>query len=102
LTDWPTEIVQLPNLTGLGLFGNQLTSLPADITRLTKLIALDVSGNQLTSLPAEITQLMKLSYLDVQNNRLPIPPEILRDPHDVKAIFAALAGLETGERLNEA
>jgi internalin A len=63
---------------------------------------LDLSNNQLTSLPPEITRLTNLTYLDLTNNPLPIPPETLNNPYDVKAIFAAIAGLETGERLNEA
>jgi internalin A len=63
---------------------------------------LSLSGNQLTSVPPEITKLTKLTHLDLSENKLPIPPETLANPKDVKAIFAAIAGLVSGERLNEA
>jgi small GTP-binding protein len=56
----------------------------------------------LTILPPEITKLTKLTNLDLSRNQLPIPPETLANSTDVKAIFAALAGLVSGERLNEA
>ncbi|HKR12419.1 MAG TPA: COR domain-containing protein [Pyrinomonadaceae bacterium] len=102
LTSLPMEITRLTNLPILDLSGNQLTSVPVEITRLTNLTILDLSGNQLTSVPAELTRLTNLTYLNLRGNPLPISPETLSNPQDVKAIFAALAGLETGKRLNEA
>lgn len=102
LTNLPLEIARLTKLTSLSLSNNQLTSLPSEIARLIKLTGLFLNDNRLTSVPAEMTLLTNLTYLDLRNNQLPISPETLRDPSDVKAIFAALAGLETGERLNEA
>ena len=53
-------------------------------------------------MPPEIAKLTNLTLLDLSDNPLPIPPETLDNPKDVKAIFAALAGLMSGERLNEA
>ena len=125
LTSLPPEITKLTNLTRLYLYGNQLTSLPSEIARLTNLqrldlhhnqltslrpeIAsltnlewLDLNGNQLTSIPPEIIKLTKLRSLNLSDNQLPIPPETLNNPSDVKAIFAAIAALKGGERLNEA
>jgi internalin A len=125
LTSLPRDISKLINLTYLVLHNNQLTSLPPDISRLTKLTILDLRDNQLTSLPSEITNLTNLTSLDLgrnqlsgvppgftsltnlanldlRGNELPISPETLTNPRNVKAIFAALAGLESGERLNEA
>lgn len=102
LTSLPTEITRLTKLTGLFLSGNHLTSLPAEISRLVNLTNLDLSGNQLTSLPSGLMRLKNLTYLDLRKNPLPIPPETLSNPRDVKAILVALAGLKTGERLNEA
>ena len=102
LTSVPAEITRLTKLYSLDLSRNELTSIPAEIARLTRLLSLDLSGNQLMSVPAELTRMTNLTYLDLQENRLPISPETLSNAKDVKAIFAALAGLETGERLNEA
>lgn len=88
--------------TELDLSSHQLTSLPPEIARLTNLTHLKLSRNQLTSLPSELAKLTNLTYLELMDNPLPIPPETLANPEDVKAIFAAIAGLKGGERLNEA
>ncbi|HEX5731603.1 MAG TPA: COR domain-containing protein [Blastocatellia bacterium] len=102
LTSLPPEITKLTKLTSLSLWGNQLEEFPPEITRMTNLTRLDLSDNQLTSLPPEITRMTNLTRLNLSGNQLPIPPEALADPEDVKAIFAALAGAGSGERLNEA
>ena len=125
LTSVPPELANLTNLTELNLSDNQLTSVSSEITKLTNLMYLDLSYNQLTSVPPELARLKNLKYLDfkknrltsippeftkltnltnfdLRNNPLPIPAETLNRPYDVKAIFAALAGLATGQRLNEA
>jgi internalin A len=125
LTQLPPEITKLTKLTYLSLGGNQLKSLPPDLAKLTHLMSLRLPNNQLTTIPPEITKLINLSSvnlannqltnvpvdiakltnlisLDLSGNQLPMPPETLADPKDVKAIFAAIAGLVTGERLNEA
>src|SRR6185369_3887794 len=98
----PSEITYLTDLTRLNLSHNQLSSVPPEIANLTKLTTLDLSHNQLTNLPLEITKLPNLEYLNLTSNALQIPPETLANPLDIKAIFAALLGLKTGERLNEA
>lgn len=102
LESLPPEIVKLTNLTTLNLWGNQLTSVPPEIAKLTKLTTLQLDSNKLISVPPEITKLTNLTYLNLDDNPLPIPPETLANPDDVKAIFAAIAGLKGGERLNEA
>jgi small GTP-binding protein len=102
LTSLPPEINKLTKLSRLTLENNRLTSVPLEITKLTNLTSLDLRQNKLTSLPPEITRLPNLRRLYLSGNMLPIPPETLIDPNDVKAIFAALAGMESGERLNEA
>ncbi|HET6979017.1 MAG TPA: COR domain-containing protein [Pyrinomonadaceae bacterium] len=102
LTSLPVEIARLTNLTSLFLSRNRLTSVPAEIGRLSKLVNLLLNSNQLTRVPTEIMHLPNLAYFDLQENLFPISPETLNNPQDVKAIFAALAGLETGKRLNEA
>ena len=102
LTSLLPEITSLTKLASLDLSRNQLTSLPPEIISLTNLTSLDLSKNHLTSLPPEIAKLINLTSLDLSRNNLPIPPETLADSNDVKAIFAAIAGLVSGERLNEA
>jgi internalin A len=102
LTGLLPEITSLTKLTSLDLSRNQLTSLPPEIISLTNLTSLDLSKNHLTSLPPEIAKLTNLINLDLSRNQLPIPPETLANSNDVKAIFAALVGLVSGERLNEA
>ncbi|HYP27434.1 MAG TPA: COR domain-containing protein [Blastocatellia bacterium] len=98
----PPEIARLTSLAVIDLSLNQLKTLPPEIVRLTRLTILYLSNNKLTSLPPEIMRLTNLVFLDVVENQLPIPPEALDNPGDVKAIFAALAGVVSGERLNEA
>ena len=121
----PPEITRLTNLTSLNLTSNQLKIVPPEITGLTNLISLNLSDNELRNMPSEITKLMNLSSLDLSDNELSsvpleitkltmtylnlignqlanVPPETLQSPKNVKAIFAALAGLRRGEKLNEA
>jgi small GTP-binding protein len=89
--------------TELDLRDNRLTSLPPEIIKLTNLTYLDLRNNQLTSLPPEIIKLTNLTFLNLSYNQLTsLPPETLAQWDNVKAIFAAIAGLATGERLNEA
>lgn len=102
LVSLPTEITRLTNLTSLDLRNNALTSVPSEMVKLSNLRGLYLRGNQLKSVPLDITKLRSLTYLDLSGNQLPIAPEALARPHEVKAIFAAIVGLESGERLNEA
>ena len=102
LTSLPPELFKLVDLDELDLSGNQLTALPPQISNLKKLTSLRLINNQLTSLPPEITQLTNLTLLALEQNPLPIPAETLDKPTNISAIFAAIEGLETGERLNEA
>ncbi|MBL8168409.1 MAG: leucine-rich repeat domain-containing protein [Acidobacteria bacterium] len=102
LTSLPPEISKLTKLTRLVINGNPLASVPRELTKLTSLAHLHLGRNQLTSVPPEIIKLTNLAWLDLRKNPLPIPTETLKNPTDVKAIFAAIAGLNTGQRLNEA
>lgn len=102
LTCFPPEITNLTNLIFLDLRDNQLTSLPPETTKLTNLVSISLQANQLANVPAEITKLTRLRFLNLKDNPLPIPPETLANPSDIKAIFGALDGLMSGERLNEA
>ena len=77
LTQLPSEIGQLTQLTELYLSSNKLTQLPSEIGQLTQLTYLSLSDNQLTQLPTEIGQLTRLNYLYLCNNQLTqLPSEI--------------------------
>jgi len=77
LTNLPSEIGNLTELTFLNLINNQLTSLPAEIGKLTELAILYILNNQLTSLPTEIGNFDSLNVLWLGNNQLTsIPSEI--------------------------
>ena len=102
LTEVPLLICKMKQLIELTLTSNNLTTVPPEIGELTHLTYLDLRRNQIKSLPQEILKLGNLSRLELSHNQLPIPPETLANPEDVKTIFAALAGLVSGERLNEA
>jgi small GTP-binding protein len=102
MTTVPAEIFNLTNLRILFLNMNKIADLPRDIEKLISLTQLDLETNKLRSLPIEITRLTNLERLYLGRNPLPIPPETLGKSADINAIFAAIAGLKTGARLNEA
>jgi len=94
----PQELLELPNLTSLGLAlnseqleilltkgiskkivwldlsGNRLRILPPEICHFTNLRLLNISSNRLTTLPAEIGQLTNLIWLNLSDNQLSILP----------------------------
>ncbi|HSH05647.1 MAG TPA: leucine-rich repeat domain-containing protein [Anaerolineae bacterium] len=73
----PPEIGNLPNLTQLWLDNNRLFVIPAEIGNLTNLESLILSNNQLTTIPPEIGNLANLLSLNLNNNQLTtLPPEI--------------------------
>jgi len=77
LTQLPSAIGQLHNLTELYLSDNDLTQLPPEIRQLLNLFRLDLDSNQLSQLPPQIGQMINLTILDLMNNRLTqLPPEI--------------------------
>ena len=77
LTQLPTEIGNLTQLTELDLSNNQLTQLPREIGNLTQLTWLNLSDNQLTQLPRVIGNLTQLTRLYLYNNELTqLPSEI--------------------------
>jgi Leucine-rich repeat (LRR) protein len=71
------EFCNLPNLTGIDLSENDLTSLPSAILKCTNLTNLCLNSNKLTTLPSEINNLTYLTTLSLENNKLTsIPVEI--------------------------
>ena len=71
----PHSIVNLQNLSDLGLSNNQLSSLPESFGNLQNLSDLGLSDNQLSSLPESFGNLQHLSKLDVSINQLDSLPQ---------------------------
>jgi Leucine-rich repeat (LRR) protein len=69
LTEVPTEVFQLQNLTGLNLSGNQIVKIPDAISQLQNLTGLNLSGNQIVKIPDAISQLQNLILLSLYNNK---------------------------------
>ncbi|MCH9609519.1 MAG: hypothetical protein SP1CHLAM14_11070 [Chlamydiales bacterium] len=77
LTELPTSLRHLTNLTKLEVSGNELTILPDTIGQLTSLTELDVSSNQLAALPDAIGQLTNLTKLHLDCNQLAPLPNVI-------------------------
>jgi small GTP-binding protein len=119
LEELPAEIGRLSKLQELYLGDNFLAALPAEIGQLTSLVTLsvgpsgtgsssvynsdDYQAGRLTELPPEVSELPNLSILDLRHNPLPIPPEILTQIGDPKAILKAYSDYLAGQKrsLNE-
>ena len=87
ITEIPDAIAQLANLNTLSLDNNQITEIPDSVSQLANLTEIYLSGNRITEIPNAITQLPHLYTLDLRDNLLPIPPEILDEHENPKAIF---------------
>jgi Leucine-rich repeat (LRR) protein len=70
LTDVPPEIENLTNLTELILFRCQITNIPPEIGNLTNLTVLNLFYNKITSLPPEIKNLTNLKELNLGGNNI--------------------------------
>ncbi|MGB5686379.1 MAG: COR domain-containing protein, partial [Candidatus Electrothrix sp.] len=75
-------IMQLSNLTVLGLGYNLLSSLPSSLVQLNKLTELYLWMNRLATLPQKFFQLSNLKLLHLQSNQLAcFPSQIARLPN---------------------
>ena len=83
----PDVISQLSSLQKLSLFENQIRIIPEVIIQLSNLQEISLCDNQICAIPDTLYQLTKLQELNLKNNPLPIPPEILDDYYNPKAIF---------------
>ncbi|XP_055872183.1 protein scribble homolog isoform X6 [Biomphalaria glabrata] len=73
----PDGLLQLRNLTQLGLNDVALQRLPYDIASLTSLVSLELRDNMLKVIPQSISFLIKLKILDLGSNDLEnLPPSI--------------------------
>ena len=69
------RIVELKNLTGLTIAGNDLTIIPDEIQNATNLKFLDISKNKISLLPDNSCNLVKLQELSIQANQISELPE---------------------------
>lgn len=70
LTEFPMEILMLPNLQILDLSGNKLSQIPEDIVKLRNLQILNLYNNRLRSLPLALKDMEGLHTLYAARNRL--------------------------------
>jgi Leucine-rich repeat (LRR) protein len=101
ISEFPTFILKLKNLTELNLQGNLLTTLPSEIAQMQSLRILDCMGNDLHALPVEIGQLKNLELLDASWNLLrSLPEEIagLVELKVLKLMYNRIATLPLGTR----
>ena len=99
--EFPSEFLNLVNLTGLYAGDNKFTFLPPDINRLRDLNRLIIKENNLTDIPPSLAQLEHLKELLLDNN--PLNPA-LQSAYDkgLGAVKAYLRSLEDAEPLYEA
>jgi Leucine-rich repeat (LRR) protein len=70
LTEIPSEIGALENLTILNLGKNKIKELPEEITNLNNLIKLFIEKNELTNLPEPIYMMQNLKTIYAIENKL--------------------------------
>jgi len=71
----PEQIINLPNLTFIGIQNSGLTTLPNSIGQLTHLKLLDIKDSNLNILPESIGQLTNLLSLKLINTKLTTLPQ---------------------------
>ena len=81
ISELPSEIGKLTNLTSLDLRGTQISELPSEIVKLTNLTKLYLSETQISELPSEIVKLTNLKFLDLSFTKIrTLPHELGRMP----------------------
>jgi len=79
LSEIPSEILNLKNLTYLNLNSNSITELPKTFSNLKSLGTLFLNNNQFTKVPDSIIELPKLHNLCMKNNKISEIPVALTD-----------------------
>lgn len=87
--EWDTKGVKINDgeITGLGLFQNQLQTLPESIGNLKSLEALTLDNNQLSSLPESIGNLKWLKSLYLSDNQLSSLPESTTELRSLQTLW---------------
>jgi Leucine-rich repeat (LRR) protein len=79
LSEIPTGILNLKNLTGLCLASNNITDLPKAFSNLKSLEGLNLNNNQFTKVPDSIIELPRLHNVYMKNNKISEIPVTLTD-----------------------
>jgi hypothetical protein len=79
LSEIPSDISYLRNLTYLNLNSNNLTDLPKTFSNLKSLVNLFLDNNQFTEVPHNLTELSRLQNLYMRNNKISKIPIALTD-----------------------
>ena len=77
LSEVPSEILKLKNLSYLCLNSSNITEFPKQFSNLKSLETLYLDKNQFTLVPESIIELPKLHFLSMQNNQISQIPEAL-------------------------
>jgi internalin A len=77
LTEIPSEIFQLSQLTKLDLSNNKITEIPDVIAALSNLQQLDLADNKITEIPDAISALYNLQELDLSRNQITEIPDAI-------------------------
>ncbi|KAF9531790.1 hypothetical protein CPB83DRAFT_848741 [Crepidotus variabilis] len=80
ISNLPTELWNLKNLTILSLRNNMITYLPSEVSKLENLVELNVANNELTFLPSELLSMETLRNLIVNCNPYIPRPQLPRAP----------------------
>lgn len=76
LSELPSNVGELSNLTRMIFCNNNLSSLPTELINLKKLKFLDVSHNTITEFPPVLSELNDLQSLNLSANKLSTLPDI--------------------------
>jgi Leucine-rich repeat (LRR) protein len=79
LSEIPSEISNLRNLTYLNLNSNSLTDLPKKLSKLKSLVNLFLDNNQFTKVPLSLIEFSSLQNLYMRNNKISKIPLALTD-----------------------
>lgn len=74
LTQFPIELLALPNLEEVYLSNNRIEALPSEIEKLNKLKTLYLNNNKIRSIADELFEIANLQSLNVNNNLLETIP----------------------------
>lgn len=87
LTQFPTVVFSLKQLTELNLFGNKINKLPLQLFQMTKLKKLKIGANDYTFLPAQIGNLKNLEVLSIERTPVKKLPSSITQLKKLKKFY---------------